>query len=106
MRMMFDWSVNFNSDLSRWETWKVNDMAHMFRYAKNFNSDLSDWDVSKVTNMAWMFGFSKSFNQNLSNWCVKNVKDKWDVKTSGGRFTIEPKCWTCPWKKNKKTSKF
>ena len=98
MRMMFEDATNFNSDLSRWDVSNVTDMAHMFIYAKNFNSDLSDWDVSKVTNMARMFGLAKSFNQNLSKWCVKNVKKKWDFKTSGGEFTIEPKWWTCPWK--------
>ena len=98
MRTMFDWAVNFTSDLSKWQTWNVTDMAGMFYNVKNFNSDLSDWDVSRVTNMARMFGLAKSFNQNLSKWCVKNVKDKWDFKTLGGRFTIEPKWWTCPWK--------
>ncbi len=30
-------------------------MSFMFHNCENFNSDLSKWDVSKVENMSWMF---------------------------------------------------
>ena len=51
----------------------------MFDGCKSFNSDLSKWDVSKVENMNSMFSGCKSFNSDLSKWDVKNVNDTYNM---------------------------
>ena len=46
---VFDGAYAFNSDLSKWQTDKVSDMAFMFSAASAFNVDLSKWKVDKLT---------------------------------------------------------
>ena len=48
MRRMFYFCENFESDLSRWNTSKVENMNGMFMFCRKLKCDLSDWDVSKV----------------------------------------------------------
>ncbi len=55
MSKMFYIAESFTSDLSKWQTGKVEDMHQMFKHASSFNSDLSGWDTGKVTNMGSMF---------------------------------------------------
>ena len=67
MRSMFKQAINFNGDLSNWDTSKVTNMEYMFHCNKykgkdcKFNGDLSNWDTSKVTNMAYMFASTSAF---------------------------------------------
>ena len=70
---MFDNTVSFNSDLSRWNVENVTNMYCMFHNAASFNSDLSRWNVSNVTNMYSMFEYASSFDSDLSRWNVENV---------------------------------
>ena len=51
----------------------VTDMSGMFYGCVEFDGDLSKWDTSKVQNMSQMFGFCSSFNGDLSNWNTHNV---------------------------------
>jgi surface protein len=62
---VFDGAYAFNSDLSKWQTDKVSDMAFMFSAASAFNVDLSKWKVDKLTatKMTDMFKNAKAFNQ-------------------------------------------
>ena len=49
---MFNGS-NFNKDISKWDTSKVENMSYMFENSK-FNRDISNWKINKdckITNM-------------------------------------------------------
>jgi surface protein len=70
---MFQGAKEFNSDLSKWDTSKVDNMSIMFSHT-NFNSDISNWDTSNVTNMSGMFAQVRNFNQDISKWDTSNVK--------------------------------
>ena len=67
MRSMFKQAINFNGDLSHWDTSNVTTMEYMFHCDKykgkdcKFNGDLSNWNTSKVTNMAYMFANTSAF---------------------------------------------
>ena len=52
---MFYRAINFNQDISDWDTSQVRRMMFMFFNATNFNQDISDWNVSSVTTMYGMF---------------------------------------------------
>ena len=71
---MFSLAYVFNSDLSKWSTSKVTDLASTFMYTKLFTSDLSKWDVSKVKDMTETFEDAAEFNSDLSKWSIKATK--------------------------------
>ncbi|MFA7266876.1 MAG: leucine-rich repeat protein, partial [Candidatus Nanopelagicales bacterium] len=68
MTSMFQGATSFNQALTTtdggWDTSNVTDMSYMFYGATGFNSDVSSWDTRKVESMSSMFGFS-GFNQPL-----------------------------------------
>ena len=69
----------FNSDLSKWTTTRVTNMAQMFNMENGpplseFNCMLTNFDTSKVTTMYAMFRNS-NYNQDLSSFVTKNVVD-------------------------------
>ena len=70
----------FNSDLSKWTTTRVTNMAEMFDMQNGppisvFNSMLTNFDTSKVTTMHAMFRSTNKFNQDLSHFDTSNVVD-------------------------------
>ena len=67
--------VNFNGDISGWDTSNVERMAGMFSNSKFNNNSICDWDVSNVKSMALMFHSNQVFNQNINDWDVSNVTD-------------------------------
>ena len=71
---MFADAVNFNGDISRWNTSNVSNMQGMFAWATKFNGDISKWDTSSVVNMAGMFADAVNFNGNISGWNTSNVR--------------------------------
>ena len=78
----------FNSDLSKWVTSKVTNMAHMFDMSYGvtytdegeevppltlFNSKLTNFDTSNVVDMSYMFSNAIKFNQDLLNFDTRKV---------------------------------
>ena len=70
MQKMF-YSSKFNGDISKWDVSNVETMKSMFNNSL-FNGDISDWNVSNVTDMSWMF-YNAEFNGDISGWDVDNV---------------------------------
>lgn len=73
MSNFFQWTTNFNGDISLWDTSNVTRMANMFYYAPIFNGDISLWDVSNVTNLDGMFRWATSFNRDISWWDLSSA---------------------------------
>jgi surface protein len=48
-------------------------LSDCFNQCVNFNSDISNWDTSNVTNMSYMFYNAISFNQYIGSWNTINV---------------------------------
>ena len=70
MSRMFYGAAAMNSDIRRWDTDNVTNMASMFAYAISFNQDISHWLVDAVVNMEGMFRNASSFDQDLGCWHV------------------------------------
>ena len=71
--------LSFNSDLSKWTTTRVTNLAQMFDEENGspfsqFNSMLTNFDTSKVTTMHAMFRNTK-YNQDLAHFDTSNVID-------------------------------
>lgn len=86
---MFAGCINFNQDLSSWDTSKVKNMWNMFTQCFNFDQNLSSWDTSNVTTMRSMFAGSSTMNFNngnnsgINNWNVSNVTDFYQMFRNG-----------------------
>ena len=67
------------SDISDWDSSKVNNMSFMFYNCSLLNSlpDISKWNTSNVTNMKCMFYNCSNLKSisSLSNWNINNVKN-------------------------------
>ena len=72
MSGLFTGKVNFNDDISNWNTSNVTTMENMFSGASIFNKNIatngSSWNVRKVTTMNNMFKNTNSFNADITNW--------------------------------------
>ena len=73
MMMMFYGAEKFDKPIGNWNVSKVTDMSMMFYDAERFNQPIGNWNVSKVTNMTMMFQGAKRFNQPIGNWNVSKV---------------------------------
>ena len=77
----FQNSLNFNSNISNWNTSTVTDMSDMFNNAQVFNQNISDWDTGSVIDMSNMFRDANLFNNgdtgnnglNALTWNTGNV---------------------------------
>ena len=85
--------INFNLDLSSWDTSNVTDMSGMFTdtgsTAENWNiGDISSWDTSNVIDMSNMFtsaGYNATgLNLDLSGWNTSKVTDMSGMFSSFG----------------------
>ena len=107
---------NYNGDISKWNTAKVNNMKWMF-FNSYFDGDISEWDTSSVTNMYCMFEGSK-FNGDISGWDVSNVTNMVQMFRQS-QFNHDISCWDvsnvkyyneiflkCPIKEEYKPAKF
>lgn len=61
----FQSALNFNGDVSKWDTSNVTDMSTLFSGANSFNQPLN-WNTSKVTDMSQMFNGASAFNQPIT----------------------------------------
>ena len=74
MKDMFYGAMNFDGDLSQWDTSNVTNMSRMFS-GTSFNGDLRLWDTSSVTDLSFMFANNDSFNSDISQWNTAKVID-------------------------------
>jgi surface protein len=86
---MFQGAVNFNGDISGWNTSSVTDMSGMFMNASNFNRDISGWDVGALALADSMFsgaGLSTdNYDALLIGWDAQLLQS--DVDFDGGLST-------------------
>jgi hypothetical protein len=75
MYQMFSGAVEFDQNLSMFDTSNVANMTGMFHSAEKFNHDVSMWDVGAVTTIDSMFRSAGVFNQDLSVWCFDEAVD-------------------------------
>ncbi len=85
MTRMFYECVNFDQDLSQWDTSNITDMSHCFELCEGFSKgNLNNWDTSSVTDMDYMFSHTGTDTQisepgangiqlEINNWDVSNV---------------------------------
>ena len=48
-------------------------MRFMFYRREDFNLDITKWDTSKVENMAGMFSGATNFSQNINLWDTSSL---------------------------------
>lgn len=65
--------INFNQDISKWNTSNVIYMQHMFVDCQKFNQNITIWNTSKVIDMSYMFYGAENFNQDISKLDTSNV---------------------------------
>ena len=93
MSNMFNGAINFNQDISRWNTGNVTNMSGIFNSAINFNQNISNWNVTKVTDMSNMFNGAINFNQNISRWNTGNVTNMSNMFNSATNFNQDISEW-------------
>ena len=66
-------NMQFNSDISGWNTSKLQNVVNMFAYNAAFNQDISGWNTQSLRKIDLMMRNNTAFNQDLSGWDVSNV---------------------------------
>ncbi len=66
-------NMQFNSDISGWNTSKLQNVVNMFAYNTAFNQDISGWNTQSLRKIDLMMRNNTAFNQDLSGWDVSNV---------------------------------
>lgn len=66
-------NMRFNSDISGWNTSKLQNVVNMFAYNTAFNQDISGWNTQSLRKIDLMMRNNTAFNQDLSGWDVSNV---------------------------------
>ena len=71
MKLLFQFHIKFNGNITGWNVSSVIDMSGMFYGATSFNQPIGNWEFPNVTDMRNMFSYASSFNQDLSKWDLK-----------------------------------
>ncbi|EDO9117087.1 BspA family leucine-rich repeat surface protein [Campylobacter coli] len=66
---------DFNEDISKWNTSKLQDAREMFFKCKSFNQNLNSWNVGNVKNTNKMFYECTNFKQILNKWKVDKCEN-------------------------------
>ncbi|MBK9255113.1 MAG: BspA family leucine-rich repeat surface protein [Saprospiraceae bacterium] len=93
MESLFTGATQFNQNINNWNTANVTNMGYMFHSCTNFNSDISNWNTANVLNMSHMFSLATSFNQNISNWDVGQVTIMEALFTGASSFNQNIGSW-------------
>merc|ERR1712086_801221 len=96
MGNMFHNAINFNQDISGWNTTRVTYFVGMFFGCAVFNQDLSGWITSSVTNMASMFRGATAFNSVISGWDTSSVRQMGQMVNNANAFSYTNACM-CLW---------
>jgi surface protein len=87
-------SVNFNEDISRWNTSSVTNMTRLFEGARVFNQNLSLWETSNVRDMREIFSGATRFRGiGLAHWNISNVVDVTGMFRSAYEFNEDINAW-------------
>ena len=78
MKLLFQFHIKFNGNITGWNVSSVRNMRNMFAYATSFNQPIGNWKFPNVKDMNSMFYGAASFNQDLSKWDLKG-KEKTDM---------------------------
>lgn len=99
MANMFTGCTKFNCDLSNWNTHAVTDMSNMFKNCTSFNSPLFHHTLS-LTNARSMFEGCTNFNQDISNWNTRNLSNAEYMFKGCVKFNQNISSWKLPNIKN------
>lgn len=76
-------NMQFDSDISGWNTSKLQNVVNMFAYNAAFNQDISGWNTQSLRKIDLMMRDNTAFNQDLSGWDVSNVISGKDTVGTG-----------------------
>jgi len=93
MEYMFSGAIDFNCDISGWNTSNVTSMSGMFYKTVRFNKPLNKWNVSRVTSMCGMFSGTHSFDKPLNKWDVSKVTNMSEMFSGASSFNKPLNKW-------------
>ena len=75
MQNMFANAINFNKDITSWNTALVTNFGSMFGsyIPMIFNQNIGVWNMSSATDIGFMFANNTAFNQDISSWDISSV---------------------------------
>jgi len=86
-----------NADINNWQTQNISNFAYMFSGALNFNQNISGWNTGSATRMDHMFGGNSgaamAFNQPIGSWNVSNVTQMGNIFTLCNSFDQDLSNW-------------
>lgn len=74
-RMFKDCTFGYDISVFKLNTLMVTNMSQMFEDCVDFNRNITAWDTAKVTNMSHMFENCGLFYQDIGHWATGNVVD-------------------------------
>lgn len=93
MSQTFEGCNTFNQDVSKWNVTNVTSMYNLFKNAVKFDQDLTKWNTSSVVNMSGLFNNCSQFDSNLSQWIITNVTDVSYMFNNCGSFNQDISLW-------------
>ena len=93
MSSTFRNAIKFNGNVTQWNVSNVNNMNNMFNNCTMFNQDISNWDTSSLVDMSNMFNACTIFNQDIGNWSVSSVTNMSGVFFGAAAFNQDISGW-------------